>query len=441
MTNNLEKFDHLVVLMLENRSFDHMLGYLTLEEGRYDINGLTGNETNEWAGTQYPVHHLNTARFEWDPLHDARAVADQLADNNGGFVRNFYSAYGHKGVDPGMIMGYLNKNDLPVFHYLTQEYLVCDRWFCSLPGPTSPNRAYALSGTTFGQIENPKLWEFPAYRMPTIFDRLDLAGHDWRCYSHDVAWLRLYQQHFLDGVDFRERHIEKIQKFYTAAREGSLPALSWIEPNYEALGLGWTANDDHPSSDVRRGQELVLQVYEALVQSPLWEKILFIITYDEHGGFYDHVDPKEEVAADDYPHLRQYGLRVPAIVVSPYVQRGGVSSIVFDHTSIIKTVLLKFCSGEDGTVQDLMSLRVKEANHLGVLLEEDTPRIEGTQPETQEDLQETYALAMVEEQVVSWNLGAEAEPAIVQETPTDLQQMMRVLAEKAKDEGVPEERL
>jgi phospholipase C len=170
--------------------------------------------------------------------------------------------------------------------------------------------------------------------------------------------------------------------FLRDAAVGELPSVSWIDPNFVDLGGLTGANDDHPPSDVMSGQELVFKVYNALVTSPLWEKMLLLIVYDEHGGFYDHVSPDDFAPPDGLldkdPRFRRYGPRVPAIVVSPWVQDGQKSNrhshVVFDHTSIIKTALLRFCGSQAEKCVDAMGPRVAQANHLGELLASARPR-------------------------------------------------------------------
>ena len=166
----------------------------------------------------------------------------------------------------------------------------------------------------------------------------------WGWYAHDVGTLRFSDSQFYLGyLDkfkyFDRRSFLAPRNFLDDAKDGKLPAVSWIDPNFVDVSfIGPSgSNDDHPPSDIKAGQELVLKVYSALVKSPNWQKTMLVITYDEHGGFYDHVLPHP--AQDDKPAFRTYGVRVPSIVVSPYTARASVSSVVYDHTSIIKTIL------------------------------------------------------------------------------------------------------
>jgi phospholipase C len=171
---------------------------------------------------------------------------------------------------------------------------------------------------------------------------------------------------------FNQRDVFGHRSFIERAAKGDLPAVSWIDPNFYDLTFGPAgSNDDHPPSDLRAGQKLILQLVDALFQSPAWEQTLLVITYDEHGGFFDHVAPPK--AADDRPAMRRYGPRVPALVVSPFVGRQSVGKTVFDHTSIIKTILTRFATKKDGSIPKL-GARVAAAKHLGELLTEQSPR-------------------------------------------------------------------
>lgn len=368
--DNLSKIDHIVVLMLENRSFDHMLGYLELEAGRQEVDGLTGKMNNEYNQVKYKVHHLDSTRMVEDPGHESDDVAEQLANNNGGFISNFARHYPN--ADPGKIMGYYNGNDLPVYHHLSQHFGICDRWFCSVPGSTWPNRLYALTGHAAGSKDNKPV---PIYSELSFVRHLEAKGVSWRWYSHDFQTLRCVDEKYRTGYDENFFRVEassqlEAEDFLDHAAAGDLPAVSWIDPNLVGL-TAVAANDDHPPADVTAAQSLVLTIYSALLASPAWKKTLFIITYDEHGGFYDHVVPPE--AADDDPNFRRYGVRVPALIISPWVIPGSVSHTDFDHTSIIKTILLRFCREPDGSIPNMGS-RVANANHLGDLLVLPKPR-------------------------------------------------------------------
>jgi phospholipase C len=368
---NLSRIDHIVVLLLENRSFDHMLGYLKLEAG-LPIDGLEATMSNTHAGKRYRVHHLKSTKLtkDQDPGHGGADVKQQLANGNGGFVAT-YAKHNPKDPNPGTVMGYYNGTDLPVYDHLAREYAVCDRWFCSVPGATWPNRLYAVCGRAAGSKDNRGR---PLYDLPSFVRHLDRAKVFWRWYAHEyVATLRLSDERYrfsLSARNFRyfnRRTAALGRSFLEHAAAGNLAPVSWIDPNFVDFDLLGPAgsNDDHPPSDVKAGQQLVLALYTALASSPKWSKTLLVVTYDEHGGFFDHVQPP--AAKDDSAAFRSYGPRVPALVISPLVPRGTVSSELFDHTSIIKTILLRFCRKSDGSIPN-MGARVAGANHLGALL-------------------------------------------------------------------------
>jgi phospholipase C len=403
----LQAIDHIVVLMLENRSFDHMLGYLSLPQAlggaeRSDVDGLRGPElnVNRYEDSTYAIHHLDRTCFSGeteDPDHSGRSVDEQLSGACGGFVANFArisAARAEKAdtadPDPGLVMGFYDGHDLPVYDHLAREYCVVDRWFSSVPGATWPNRLYSLTGRADGTRDD---MPTPIYSLPAFPRYLDSHGVDWRWYSFDPATLRSVDpayrlsNHdrfaFVDSrkLSTRERAagllMEEGPSFLDDVAAGRLPAVSWIDPRFKDLRvLGPDSNDDHPPSDVLAGQDLVLTLYHALSSAPTWSKTLFVVTYDEHGGLYDHVMPP--AAADDDPGFRRLGVRVPALVISPLVTRGSASTTLlgpdfhFDHTSLIKTILTRFCN-RDGQIPS-MGARMADANHLGHLLRDGPPR-------------------------------------------------------------------
>jgi phospholipase C len=403
----LEAIDHIVVVMLENRSFDHMLGYLSLPpelggRNRGDVDGLTGPEVNLNLndGQRYPIHRLEATKFKdetEDPDHSGPSVDEQLSEECGGFVRNFARVSQQRAhekdeasPEPGLVMGYYDGEQLPVYDHLAREYCVIDRWFSSVPGATWPNRLYATTGQAAGTREDRSP---PVYELPSFVRHLDEHGVDWRWYSFDPATLRMVDPAYRLGnhehfafVDARTLSLqEKVvgelleegPSFLDDAANGRLPAVSWIDPHFKDPGvLGPNSNDDHPPSDVAAGQDLVLRVFHALRTSELWQRTLLLVTYDEHGGFYDHVQPPP--AADDHAEFKRLGVRVPALLASPRVAAQSTSSALlgpafhFDHASIIKTILTRFCS-KDGQIP-AMTTRVQAANHLGHLLTEDPAR-------------------------------------------------------------------
>ena len=367
----LDGIEHIVVLMLENRSFDHMLGYLSLEPGGLGVDGLRADMANEHDGRWYPVFKLDKTAFTkaQDPCHSDECVDRQVAVGNSGFAADYIrTRTDPASAEPVVVMGYYDGDQLPVYDFLARRFCVCDRWFCSLKGATFPNRLYAVAGRAAGSRDNASP---PAYHLPSFVRQLDAAGASWRWYTHELfatIWAidRDYLPKTFDNVRPFSSPFSR-EDFFSAAKSGALPNVAWIDPNFVDTGGATGSNDDHLPSDVRAGQELVLRILNALVRSPVWERTLLVITYDEHGGFFDHVEPPSADDDDPRPEFHSYGPRVPAIVVSPR-GRAGVSHEVFDDTSIIKTCLARFCRQEGGLIPD-MGARVNTANHLGELLE------------------------------------------------------------------------
>lgn len=428
MTDQLNQIEHIVVLMLENRSFDHMLGYLRLEGGREDVDGLTGKEFNDHDEVRYKPQRMTSAIMNGDPCHEWDCVKEQLDNQNGGFVKNYAE---HVASNPEFIMNYFNATDVPVYDHLAREFTICDRWFCSLPGPTQPNRAYALAGTSEKIKTNfsPKeLVMGGGWTAPTIFEFLP-NNVTWNYYSHDIAGLRFFKKYRTKLVP----QIDKIDKFFDAAQSGNLPNVSWIDPDYGIGAYPGAPNDDHPPHDMRHGQNLVGKVYNALLNSSQWSKTLLVITYDEHGGFYDHVSPRQFTPADSDPEFQKYGPRVPALVVSPWVARGRAygsqshhlqaNEVLFDHTSILRTILRRFCTPAGGTTPS-MTPRVKAANDLGQLLTEQQPRTDFTPA-----------------QLIP-NVPVEFKDLFLMDGPeTELQKELQVLVGEATTNGVPPNKL
>src|SRR5882672_7226285 len=242
-----------------------------------------------------------------------------------GFAANYVATRPHppyKGDSPGIVMAYHTAKQLPVYAYLADEFCVCDHWFCSVPGETMPNRCYAVAGNSGGQID--ALRPPQPYNLKSFCCHLDKTGTSWRWYSHDyvpMLWL-IDPEYGLSEESipayFDRKDVFGHRSFLERAAAGALPDVSWIGPNFIDLTFGPAgSNDDHPPSDLRGGQKLVLQIFDALDRGPLWPKTLLIITYDEHGGFFDHVQPPPNVA-DDRPTMRRYGPRVPALIISPW---------------------------------------------------------------------------------------------------------------------------
>jgi phospholipase C len=457
---NLDKIDHIVVLMMENRSFDHMLGYLSLQ-GRADVDGLQAGFSNEQGGQTYPVHHLSSTAVAVDPDHSADAVDLQLGGTEmDGFVASYAKTLADRGgeEDPGAVMGYYDAADVPVYDHLAEHFVICDRWFSSVPGATWPNRLYALCGRAARSRDDLPLNLPPIYNQPSFVRHLNAHEVSWRWYSFDPGTLRLADATFKLGHHDRYAHFTKTglnwktshggrqdlkaASFLEDVAQGTLPSVSWIDPAFtNGNMLGFRPNDDHAPGDIKDGQDLVLAVHHALATGPLWDRTLLIVFYDEHGGFFDHVSPP--AAPDDDPGMfGRYGVRVPAFIVSPWVEPRTVATSVYDHTSVMKTILTRFCPAaleadgmrDEGLVTRVrfnhphdVGTRVRQANDLGSLLSAAEPR----------PAPDLSALVSAAEQ----RAAEQAEhPPPEDHPPTDLQIRMANATHHLRHHGHPEGR-
>ena len=329
----LAGIDTFVVLMMENRSFDHYLGALRMLEDRVDIDGLTGNESNPApGGGTVPVHRLDDFTPA-DPPHGWDACHRQWNNGaNDGFVRE------HEGSSQADVMGYHVREQLPQLYALADGSAICQQWFASVMGPTWPNRFYLHGATSKGNTGN-----LPALGFRSIFDALADAGMAHKNYFHDVAWAA--------GGYFKITNNAPIEDFFADAAAGTLPPFSIVDPAFFGAG----ANDDHPDHDIRMGQALIAAVVNAMGASPQWNRCMVVLTYDEHGGFYDHVPPP--TVTDERENFRQLGFRVPSLVIGPTVRRGQAVNTVFEHVSVIKTVARRFAL-------PMLNARMGEANDL-----------------------------------------------------------------------------
>ncbi|MGB8508363.1 MAG: alkaline phosphatase family protein [Pyrinomonadaceae bacterium] len=342
------KIEHLVVLMMENRSFDHMFGFL--KSPAWPIDGLDGMETNPDING-VPVRVTPDARysgdFSPDPGHDFISVNEQIFGNSTGTgaatMQGFVKAYNGKAGNVSKshnIMKCFGPGRLPALSTLAQEYAVCDRWFASVPGPTLPNRAFAWAGTSLGRVDmNPNY-----LTLKTIFELLDGHGVSSKIYYTDMT-VGLAIGFILQRA---KKFLAFFDDFRNDCKKNRLPAFSFIEPRFNDLstpGQFFPAADQHPDHHVFQGEVVIKSVYDAVTSNKqTWESTLLVITYDEHGGLYDHVPPPATVNPGDKPpgstlfNFERLGVRVPTVLVSPFIPKGKIiHDKVFDHTSIIAT--------------------------------------------------------------------------------------------------------
>ena len=430
--------------MMENRSFDHMLGgFLRLDQGRLDVDGPAANSANRYQGQQYKVHPATSTKLvkAQDPCHSGSCVDEQVGGGMAGFAKNYGKTRTtvFPGDTPGTVMTYHTAPQLPVYAYLAEEFAICDRWFSSVPGATMPNRCYAIAGRAQGSRDNINP---PLYHLKSFVRHLDHAGVSWRWYSHDdVPMLWFIDQFYAASNLSRPAYFDRQgllgrKSFLQDAAAGTLPAVSWIDPNFIDVSFGPEgSNDDHPPSDLRSGQDLVLKLFHAVMRGPKWAKSLVVITYDEHGGFYDHVEPP--AAADSDPMFRRYGARVPALVFSPFIEKRQVSHETYDHTSIIKTILRRFCQQPGGKIPD-MGKRVEAANDLGSLLTRTRarPRIPQAQYQHLIDAMAAYHAQMLERALDQQAIGSRAlEPDLTDFQEEFLSGREELLALRAAAQG------
>jgi phospholipase C len=370
---------HVFVLMLENRSFDHLLGF----SGLTGVDAVTGAPTqieaptpgasNSCNGKSFPAGPPPMDPMTVDPYHEFTDVLEQLcgpgapyppggpypAIDNSGFASNF--AVAAKAPNLGDVMASFTPARLPVLYALAKEFAVCDSWFCSMPGPTFPNRLFAL-GASSGELDHSPtsaetlLWQTVdgfKFQNGSIFDG-DKSFFSFLPWKPKLKW-RIYAgnkiftlAHALKGI-----HIWDITRYSKFAADVSNPSyraeFTWIEPNYGHVTSDYLGgNSQHPLDGVTGGEALIRATYEAIRNSPLWESSMFIITWDEHGGFFDHVAPPSAVPPADIAQFSganrygfafdQYGPRVPAVVISPLIPRNTIDHRIYDHSSLPATL-------------------------------------------------------------------------------------------------------
>ena len=365
----LSAVNHIVVLMLENRSFDHMLGFLYADTGNVSpagqpFEGLTGQESNPGAdGVAVRVFKIDPADPNAyfmpgaDPGEGYQSTNSELFGTivepapaiatNHGFVKDFAYTLGwetkeKRSIMPGTtassIMGMFTRGMLPVLSSLARGYAVCDHWFASVPTETLPNRAFVCAGTSQGHMDD----NTKSFTCPSIFGLLTKNGIGWGIFGYDQQ--PLTRHNFSDTTNADDSHFGLFTDFQATAARGTLPAYTFLEPSWSASG-----NSQHPNYNVAPGEQLIHDVYYALRNGPSWNDTLLIITYDEHGGCYDHVPPPlgarpPDTSAGEFGFdFKRFGARVPAVLVSPLIAAGTVFRVpadaaALDHTSILKTV-------------------------------------------------------------------------------------------------------
>ncbi|GAC1336963.1 MAG: alkaline phosphatase family protein [Myxococcales bacterium] len=333
------RIGHVVLLMMENRSFDHFLGWVPKADGEQ-----VGLVYLDKAGMPHATHPL-APDFQGcahpDPDHSyAGGRVEYDGGRNDGWLR--------AGANDGFAIGYYGSKDLSFFGQAVQEWTTFDRYFPSILSETFPNRIYQHAGQT-DRISN----TLEPSQLPTIWDRLAEKGLKGRYYYSDLPFLALWGARYV-GIS------EPIQRFYADAAAGNLPEVSFVDGQF-AQEAAATGNDDHPHGDVRKGEAFINQVYAAVTRSPQWRDTVLFVNFDEWGGFFDHVPPPvaaipdvTRAAGDGDGRL---GFRVPALLVAPWAKRSEVSHDQYDHTSVLRMIEenwnLKPLSVRDASARDL----------------------------------------------------------------------------------------
>jgi phospholipase C len=324
----LAGIDTIVAVMMENRSFDHLFGALHLDAGyaaAARVDGLTGTESNPAPDGQTVPVSVMPADSTLNPLHDW--ASSRLAWNGGrndGFVRV------NAGPAEDQAMAYFARDQLPTLYALADQYTVCDRWYSSVMGPTWPNRFYLHAATSQGRKTNKPMG---LSAPPTVWEQMAARCQPAKnYYAGSIPWYSVaFPAKSFSGQDAVVP--EPIDRFFADAASGDLPSFALIDPDFQV-------NDGHPPHDLGLAEAFLGSIYRAMLASPQWASSLLVITFDEHGGFFDHVSPP--TTADPDPDFRQLGFRVPTLIVGPTVRRGAVVSAPFEHVSILSTLRSRF---------------------------------------------------------------------------------------------------
>ena len=408
--------DTIVVVMMENRSFDSMFGRLNEYGSRSDVRepppgasnpaqaadwevdasvgeaegGADGGES-DGGGADGGAAEAGAQTFPWshatglclaDPDHSWRG--QHWAWDNG--LNDGFYAENNGRTDPGSTftgaqslldgeraMWWYDQSDIPFDYQLANRFAIADNYFCSLLGPTGPNRDYLMAATSFGLTYNTLVSGLPPDVVDNVVvtDELEQRGISWGTYGDGTTSLASVL-----GLSSGDRYPQTIRfafaDFVSHAAAGTLPQVAWVDPNVGLADGEVTNNDDHPPADIQIGSQFLSQVYQAVTTSPQWAHLALFITWDENGGEYDHVPPPPACKPDDTPPqltgtdvgvaggFNRYGFRVPLIVVSPYAKTSYASHNVYDHTSIARFIEAKFkipaLTARDANADALMDL-------------------------------------------------------------------------------------
>ena len=356
--------DNIVVVMMENHSFDSYLGHLNQYGNRSDVEVADAGTTNPTAdgGTVPWAHAQRLCTSDTDHSWPGTHQEINAGKMDGFFTVNDSPPHGDGGaVDPATAGGaralwWYDQTDIPFYYQLANTFAVADHYHCSVPGPTWPNRMFLISATSFGETDNnfPDLSKFPyPSQDASILDELEKRGISWQMYADGVPGAGVVYGTSLINRWGRNNVRSSIAQFQADAKAGNLPSVSLVDPNLSSEMNGGAGTDEHPPGDIQSGEVFVAQIVQAVTSSPQWAHTALFITHDEHGGFYDHVAPPPACAPDsDKPILNpgdttqggfdEYGVRVVLMAVSPYAKKGYVGHHTYDHSSITRFIEAKF---------------------------------------------------------------------------------------------------
>lgn len=355
----LDNIKHIIIVMMENRSFDHMLGYRRLPPlNRKDVNGLstdrewiTKHTNHDGDQSHAPFHSDNPYQLPegFDPPHQREEITQQMGPpQNGvfpmnGFVSSLPDNIPSNPKDRRLVMAYFGPKEVPITHFFAENFAICDNWFCSLPAGTQANRLMAMSGES--RIDTNRV---PLPKQDLVYDWLNTHNVSWRVYHEGVPFFALIPRWIPNIIAQKNfRNFRHLATDLSNTPPSELPQVIFVEPTYGDCPHKGANTDDHAPAGVSDGQDFLLQIYNAVKTSDkFWKNALLIITYDEHGGFFDHVSPPliptNPPANASYDRFESLGVRVPAHIISPYVRKSSVISNLFDHTSILKLLGEKF---------------------------------------------------------------------------------------------------
>lgn len=385
----IDDIDTIVIVMMENRSFDHVLGHLHHPQygNRTEIDGLvdpatTADYDNVYDSQVYKPVAAKDKVLPHDLPHTRSTIATQIDVEHGqatmaGFVTAYVDST-HSVVDRPPPMDFQTPPALPVTDFLANEYLVCNSWFAPVPSGTQPNRSVAFTGTTL--IDDNVSGLIPHDQL--VLDWLTSHQVRWRVYHSGLSFFLLFDP-TKEFFSTQFRSVRELARDFQDERPARAPQVVFIEPEYEdsPVHLGFTPNDNHPPLAMAPGEAFLHMVYSALASNPKrWAKTMLVVCYDEHGGFFDHRPPRP-VHMDPPPAGAKYadpfmttGVRVPALIASPMVQRGGVSDVLLDHTSLLQLLAEKFAGGARN-YSDAVTQRIDQGiASLSATLTRDKPR-------------------------------------------------------------------